>query len=429
MIPLAKTYYLKVVALAATHKLITVCIVFLGVATIVAGTTQLALSHKHSSDGVPGTTTSTAKNNPSSASSSPAKPGNSSTNSSTSKTTKPSTTTQKSTGSTSSAGTGGGAALNPQSGGSTSGGSTTTPSATVPCLLTTAAESCWAAHTGVPGYTESQILAGQSNLTHVTSQATAPSGTTYSGGNLTIHTNGAVIDHVWLDGCISIYANNVTISNSLIHTNGHTCAGGDGQSAGSGVNSGGCSGGAGTVTGTFIKDSEVDAGQGTVDYVGIGAGNYHLLRVNMHGGTKNAWAGCNVTIEESYGHSLTPNAGSIHEDVIDADTSVFVTVKHTWLSAVGGNATTGAMVFNASWGTAHDGTVTNCFLQGGPGADAVFNAGQYNMKITGNAFSSNNGWGGTDFFYGYTPSNSGNVWSGNYIPETGKTLNADGSQT
>ncbi len=74
------------------------------------------------------------------------------------------------------------------------------PSGDNPCPLTKAAQSCWAAHTGVPGFTEAQILAGQSNLTHVV-------------GNLTVTTPGTVINNQWIDGCIAVKANNVTISN------------------------------------------------------------------------------------------------------------------------------------------------------------------------------------------------------------------------
>ena len=36
-----------------------------------------------------------------------------------------------------------------------------------PCALTVAAKSCWATNTGVPGWTEAQIVAGQSPLQHV----------------------------------------------------------------------------------------------------------------------------------------------------------------------------------------------------------------------------------------------------------------------
>ena len=109
----------------------------------------------------------------------------------------------------------------------------------MPCALTASASSCWATHTGVlngTGFTEAQILAGQSTLRHVV-------------GDQTITQAGTVISNEWIDGCIAVKANNVTIQNSLIHTQ-DTCSGGNGQSAGSAINDGGGDGiGSGVSTG------------------------------------------------------------------------------------------------------------------------------------------------------------------------------------
>jgi hypothetical protein len=245
---------------------------------------------------------------------------------------------------------------------------------------------------------------------------------------LTVNTAGAVLDRIWLEGCIAVNANNVTISNSLINNVNHkTCNGGNRASLASTINNGGCVGeegdGPGAITGMVITDTEVDANNASFDTSAISNGNYRLNRVNFHGANVGVWASCNAVIEESYGHGLTPGLPtSIHEDVIDADTSNNVTVNHNWLSAVGGGAVTGAMVFNATWGTAHHGTVTNNFLQGGNGADARFAPDQHNMVVKNNAFSNNNGYGGTTFLYGWNNNQPGMVWSGNYVPETGKNL-------
>lgn len=83
---------------------------------------------------------------------------------------------------------------------------------------------------------------------------------------------------------------------------------------------------------------------------------------------------------------------------------------------------TGAVQFLASWGPGNDLTINRSYLEGGVGADFATDARAYNIRITNNAFSNDNGWGGTTFVYGYNKANPGNVWTGNYIPQTGAPL-------
>ena len=120
---------------------------------------------------------------------------------------------------------------------------------TVPCAWTAAASSCWAAHTGVlngTGFTEAQILAGQSTLRHVV-------------GDQTITQAGTVIANEWIDGCIAVKANNVTIEDSLIDTQDQ-CSGGNGQAAPIAINDGGGDGtGSGVVSGLTIVDTRSTA--------------------------------------------------------------------------------------------------------------------------------------------------------------------------
>jgi Domain of unknown function (DUF4082) len=280
---------------------------------------------------------------------------------------------------------------------------------TVPCALTAAASSCWAAHTGVvsgTGFTEAQILAGQSTLKHVV-------------GDQTITTAGTVISHEWIDGCIAIKANNVTIEDSLIHTQDQ-CTGGNGQAAPTAINDGGGDGtGSGVVTGLNIVDTEVDGMNVSFDMSGISGMNYTCTRCNVHGFIHNFWASQNVVIQDSYSANLSTNNGGIHSEPVDADSAQNVTVEHSYLIAQAGSDTvTGALMNGASWAPANHIKVDSSFLEGGAGADMVEACAASNISVTNTAFSSNNGWGGTDFIYGFNPSNAGMAWSGNYIPET-----------
>ncbi len=181
----------------------------------------------------------------------------------------------------------------------------------MPCALTVAANACWASHTGVhngTGFTEAQILAGQSTLTHVV-------------GDQTITTNGAVISHEWIDGCISIRANNVTIQDSLIHTQ-DSCSGGNNQAAGSAINDGGGDGtGAGVVTGLKIIDTDVDGMNVNFDYTGISAMNYTCIRCSSYGFIHNFWAGQNVLIQDSYSPYTSTNNSGLHAEAVDADSA------------------------------------------------------------------------------------------------------------
>lgn len=303
--------------------------------------------------------------------------------------------------------------------------STTPVSGAVPCELKKSAENCWAENTGVKsgtGYTAAQIVAGQSNLTKVTSQATAPAGTTFSGGSLTVSQNGAVIDRIWLEGCIAVKAANVTIKNSLIRTSA-SCYGGSGSAAGAAINTDGTG-----TAGLLIQDTEVDAMNATYDYTGIGARDFTCIRCNVHGAVKNIWAGTNVTVKESYVHDLSTRNGTIHSEAIMSDSGSNITLDHNFLEAGSTGYVTAAVQFLASWGAGQNLTINNSYLEGGGGANFATSPSNYNIRVTNNAFSNNNGYGGTNFVYGFNKANQGMVWSGNYVPETGQTINSDNTR-
>jgi hypothetical protein len=283
---------------------------------------------------------------------------------------------------------------------------------TVPCALTAAASSCWAAHTGVlngTGFSEPQILAGASTLQHVV-------------GDQTITKDGTVIANQWIDGCIAVKANNVTIRNSLIRTQ-DGCVGGNGQAAPTAINDGGGDGSGTVVTGLTIVDTDVDGMNVNFDMSGISGMNYTCLRCNVHGFIHNFWATQNVLIQDSYSANLSTNNGGLHTESVDADSANHVTIEHSYLYAFTGNdAVTGAFMNGGSWGPANHISVDSSYLEGGAGADMVENCGATYISVTNSAFSSNNGWNGTSYIYGYNPAGAGVVWSGNYIPESNKAF-------
>ncbi len=275
----------------------------------------------------------------------------------------------------------------------------------MPCALTASASSCWAAHTGVTngtGFTEAQILAGTSTLRHVV-------------GDQTITQAGTVISNEWIDGCIAVKASNVTIQNSLIRTQ-DGCSGGNGQAAPSAINDGGVGS---SVTGLRIVDTEVDSMNANFDSGGVSDVNYTCLRCDVHGFVHNFWAGSNVVIQDSYSAALSTNNGSLHTESVDADSGTNITIEHDFLYAgATSNSVTGAFMNGASWGPATHITVDSSFLAGGAGADMAEGCTGSYITVTNTGFSSNNGWGGTDYMYGFNPARPGMVWSGNYVPET-----------
>jgi hypothetical protein len=284
---------------------------------------------------------------------------------------------------------------------SQSPGTPPTTTGATPCALTAAAEACWASHTGVPGYTETQILAGQSPLTHVT-------------GDVTVTTSGAVIADEWIDGCVAVDANNVTIKDSLIHTQ-DGCSGGDHSTAASALNDGSGS----SVTGLVIEDTEVDGMNGVGDAYGVSGDNYVCLRCNVHGFAKNLAAGNAVRIQDSYSHDLTIHDECVHSSPVYADSGTNVTVEHSYLIATGTSSgcVTAAFMNGGSYGPPSTDTIDHSFLDGESGADMLGACGSTDIHVTDNAFSRNNGYGGTDYVHGFNDSDAGNAWSGNYVPE------------
>jgi hypothetical protein len=282
-----------------------------------------------------------------------------------------------------------------------------------------AVNSCWATNTGVQagtGYSEAQIEAGQSTLKHVT-------------GDLTITTPGTTISNEWVSGCIAIDANNVTITNSLITPNGHTCSGGDHNSASSAINDGGI-GSASTPTGTVIENVTVDAGpsQGpgaAGDTYGVSLASGQCLRCVSFGFAKDFWldgtSSSPALLQDSYAPSIeacTPVSTCAHMEAVFLDSSTYVTVEHSYIIATnGGDNTTAALDAQQDWGPIDHVKLDHSYVEGIAGVDVEWSCGATHSAITNTTFSHDSKFPKAPIDYYNT--NSGDVWSGNHIAETG----------
>jgi hypothetical protein len=307
-------------------------------------------------------------------------------------------------------------------GAGSSGGS----SGSVPCALTHAAgadgtNSCWATHTGVQngtGFSEAQILAGQSTLKHVV-------------GDQVLSTAGAVVKNEWIDGCVEIAAPNVTLEDSLVHSD-HQCRPADGTTAPAAISTGRQS------TGALVRDVTVDAidpgngSDGDSRGVSLYSGGSECLRCNVFGFSKDflldGSSSGRTLLQDSYGHDLahdwpTPSTqtGCPHENVIFDDSSNYVTIEHSYaIATAAGNCATGAIDDLGDYGAFGHDVVDSSYAEGGLAADMYTGrAGACGSPytVTNNALSNDNGYNSTDTINYWT--DTGNTWSGNYVPETG----------
>ena len=297
----------------------------------------------------------------------------------------------------------------------------------VPCALTHAAgadgtNSCWATHTGVQGatgYPEAQIEAGAPGFTHVSS-------------NVTITQPGTVIDHEWISGCVAINsgANNVTIKDSLITPpDGDYCHGNVGDPHASAINDGA---GSSAPTGLLVEDTTVDGGNATGDQYGISMIHGTCLRCNVFGFAKNYLSfgntAANPTLfEDSYSHDISPHDESSHVNGFWIDFAAsYVTIKHSYAIMTQAVDVSAAIAVQSDGGAGSYVTVDSSYAEGDGGVDMTEGSAQPNAVFTHNALSSDNGYSGTEYANGYCASGTGNVWIGNYVPETSALFGAPG---
>lgn len=290
----------------------------------------------------------------------------------------------------------------------------------VPCGLIAAAESCWAAHTGVTGstgYTEAQIEAGKGGFRHIV-------------GDLTLTTPNTVIDRAWISGCVAVDAPNVTIKDSLITTRDR-CHGGNQSALGGAVNDGGV-GPNELHANMLVEDTEVDGENVSVDTTGVGAVSFACIRCNVHGFTHDVAPGDHGVVYDSYLHSLTTGSAGSHEETIYADSATDFSAEHNFLRSSAGNGfVAGAIFVGNTYGPATGIAIHGNYLEGDQGSDLVVGCSNADVRITGNALSkaaSGYGYvagpGATGFW-----ARAGNWWARNYDSRSGAAVSQAGDST
>jgi hypothetical protein len=233
-------------------------------------------------------------------------------------------------------------------------------------------------------------------------------------------TSSGTYDACSFSGTVSVDANNVTITRSLI--NGPVNAG---------------SGGSGDQSGLVIKDTTINCGcPSTNDSstpVGIMESNYTLIRVNLYNSGHGAAVKSNVTIQDSYIHDLGGNTAA-HKDGIFSGDGSNVVIRHNNIECNDGSAggCTSAVGLLSDFGTITNYTIDNnllntngsyCFYGGG-GPQKPYRPNH--ITFTNNHFGTKDNamcghYGPVTYF---DSGAAGNVWSGNVWDATGAVVPA-----
>jgi hypothetical protein len=260
-----------------------------------------------------------------------------------------------------------------------------------------------------------------------------PAGTvlTPQSGCPQITVDGTVINAVHLTGCIDVEANNVTIENSEITA--------DGPNAWWGIKYAIYN----RVTGLRILHDKIDAVpgggpdvQGGYDY-GVGAPS----SAGAGGSAEVGWSDIsgfmqpvNIStgsVHDTYMHNLDGFTGAHTEDVYVWCGGNGVTLNHNTSINDTGIATASASIYVApDCGPQHNVTVTDNLMAGGAYAFYGGGTGATGIVVTNNAFSTQiwptGGYYGPDASTYWSPTNPGNIWSGNtWIdgPNAGRIIN------
>jgi hypothetical protein len=174
-------------------------------------------------------------------------------------------------------------------------------------------------------------------------------GTTLSAytGPATITTAGTVIDSKKITSCIVIRANNVTIKNSLLQSNG--CYFNVLSDAGN--------------TGLTLTDVEIDGqGNGSGDSA-INGGGFTCLRCDLHGTVDGVKAQSNVVIQDSWIHDLVIGNDS-HNDGIQSLGTTSLKIIHNQILMADG-ATSAVILSTGSADSMRNVQISNNLLGGG----------------------------------------------------------------
>jgi hypothetical protein len=306
--------------------------------------------------------------------------------------------------------------------------------------------SCWGQHTGITGATgctEAQIVAqspaqcGPPDITHVSGDQN------YSSPN-------TVVANAYITGCVSVQstATNFTMRDVLIYSNDQNC---ENNASNAQVSTWGDGNTTSVPTGVLLEDTEVDGldqgveQDGSLNDFGVimGVGGT-AMRDNVHGFAKlltvSGAAGGTMTVQDTFLHDpnqtyndsydCTTAGGDhydAHENDIWGDSASYVDIQHVYASGVGaGDCLTSPMTFISDFGAPTNDTINDSFMDGG-GAPGGGRPDMYagksgscgtDITVTNDAFSSNSMSPITE----WAPGNSGNVWTGNTVPESGVTI-------
>lgn len=280
---------------------------------------------------------------------------------------------------------------------------TTTTTSTVPpagCAFTTGQEACWETQTGAQNT--------RAELQHIT-------------GAVYLTTPGQVYENKWVEGCIAVMANNVTVRNVIIDNTGPVC-----QGLGSAHSAALLAAGDGTTNALFehvtVDGKNTLGGSAGGPEACVTFGNYTADALNVKGCPKVMWAGKNVVIKNSYIHdtSRAALAAGDHGDGIDLDSGSNITIIGNYIADHTVTSDTGAIFAGSSWGPGDTYTIKGNYLRGDNGF----------------AFEGGNNWSGRKEFSGnfidvahtktppflYIGSNT--IWFGNINLTTGQEMPA-----
>jgi hypothetical protein len=187
-----------------------------------------------------------------------------------------------------------------------------------------------------------------------------PAGTplTVVNGDVTVTTNGTVIDGKDIKGALIIRASNVTVTRSLI----------EGSAASDSVVVAGGSG-------ILLQDDEVAVTHPTVSHDAMSVHNATLNRLNIHGGVDGMKLGSNSTVENCWIHGLNyfasdpaQHGGPTHNDAIQIMSGTDIHLTGNYLQATASNN-------SALQVTQDTGTVSGLFVSGNwaDGGGCTFN--------------------------------------------------------
>jgi hypothetical protein len=188
--------------------------------------------------------------------------------------------------------------------------------------------------------------------------------------DVTVTTNGAVLDRLDIHGCVFIQANDVVIRNTRI-----TCHGAYGvRTFDSGVD----------FTGTLIEDTELNGDNNPESFTGMAFSNVVAVRVDIRGFENGFFFGANGMIQDSYIHDLKL-ISTEHPDGVQLDEgSANITLRHNTIVAP---ITDAAVIMYPKAGDQnHDILVDDNYLAGGGWTLYCPRQPTANIRVTNNRF-------------------------------------------